>query len=155
MFKKIIAILSVVMAVLLSGCKNEPPKCSDEQTLSLVRQIIFDLIDKGWKITKEPALKGEKFTEEDIEAVIGIQNPITDAYDENIKRYFCSATIVYSSKLNFFSSDDIEKQFPIEYYSQLNDDGEHFVAVEGIPRSSLWDICLSLYKMKKNQIEGR
>lgn len=58
--------------------------------------------------------EGAKFTEEDIESVIGIQNPITDAYDENIKRYSCSATIVYSSKLNFFSRQMIlRSSFPL------------------------------------------
>lgn len=124
--RRIIAILSVVMAVLLSGCKNEPPKCSDEQTLSLVRQIIFDLIDKGWKISQEPDLKGEAFDEEDLEDVIEIQNPVSNGYDERIKRYACNATIVYASKFNLFSSGDIEREVPIAYYSQLNDDGEHF-----------------------------
>lgn len=155
MLRKIIALLSVVVAVLLSGCKSEPPKCSDGQTLSLVRQIIFDLIDKEWKITKEPALKGEAFDEEDLEAVIAIQNPVSNGYDERIKRYACNATIVYASKFNLFSSDDIEKQLPIAYYSQLNDDDEHLVVIDGMPRNSLWDIGVSLYKMKKTQIENR
>lgn len=109
------SLLSVVFPVtliaMLSGCSREPPKCSDEGTVSLARQIIVDNIG---------GLKGA--TEDEIKQNLVFELPRASAYDEKIRKYSCSA------KLLAGGMPGIE----IIYESQLGDSGQHIVGVGGL-----------------------
>lgn len=131
--KKILAAL-VGAVVLLSGCGQEPPKCSDEQTQQLVRGIIMDQI--GGK---------HGLAEEEVNAILKIEFPKATSYDETIKKYSCDAQLAVGDSY----------RVPIEYESQIDDNGEHVVSVGGMRIKTLLGLRFlvteNIKKLRSNQ----
>ena len=109
---KISGVIAVgVMSIFLAGCSKAPPKCSDEDTASLVRKIILDQFGGG-----------DGLTEKEIRENLKIELPRASSFDEKIKKYSCEAKLVAGNKY----------QVPIMYESQLDDQNQHVVSVGGI-----------------------
>lgn len=109
---KISGVIAVgVMSMFLAGCSKTPPKCSDEDTASLVRKIILDQFGGSEGLTEKEILENLK-----------IELPRASAYDEKIKKYSCEAKLVAGNKY----------QLPITYESQLDDQNQLVVSVSGI-----------------------
>ena len=99
-------LLALVSTSTLSACNQAPPKCSDVETLHLVREIIF----------------GKEYTEKELIDSIIFEYPLATAEDKNIKKISCEA------RLNVANA----YQLPITYASQLDDKNQHIVSVGGI-----------------------
>lgn len=109
---KISGVIAVgVMSIFLAGCSKSPPKCSDDDTASLVRKIILDQFGGSEGLTEKEILENLK-----------IELPRASSYDEKIKKYSCEAKLVAGNKY----------QVPITYESQLDDQNQHVVSVSGI-----------------------
>lgn len=120
---------------LLSGCAEEPPKCSDERTLNLVRDIISD------KINAEIGLNPN-----DIKSGLKFDFAKATAYDEKIKKYSCDATLVASETY----------KVSVDYESQLDDKNEHIVSLKRILPGEFMQIKLALNNslQVKNEATG-
>ncbi len=118
MYKLFAALLCVP---LLAACTKEPPKCSDPATLTLVKQILLD------KLGVNEADR-EKIGVELLYAILSLENPRSSAYDEKIKKLSCEATLIVKS------NDEAGNtyQLPLDFESQLDDKGDHIVAVKGV-----------------------
>ncbi|WP_313705320.1 lysozyme inhibitor LprI family protein [Massilia sp.] len=118
MYKLLAALLCVP---LLAACTKEPPKCSDPATLTLVKQILLD------KLGVNEADR-EKIGVELLYAILSLENPRSSAYDEKIKKLSCEATLIVKS------NDEAGNtyQLPLDFESQLDDKGDHIVAVKGV-----------------------
>jgi hypothetical protein len=102
--------------VLLSGCQmlsNEPPACSDEATLGLVRQIIAEKVGGMTSLPSADMLSQR----------LRIGLPHATRLEENIRKYTCEATLAVG---------DAPGELDIGYSSQLDDAGDHLVEVSGI-----------------------
>lgn len=111
----------------------QPPKCSDDDTFSLVRQIILKQIGGG-----------EGLSEKEIKDNIKIELPRASAFDEKIKKYSCDAKLVVGGMY----------ELPITYESQLDDKSQHIVAVGGIRRGDLIALQAGLIEgVKKSRAE--
>lgn len=118
------------ITTLLSGCTKEPPKCSDEKTISLVKSIILDMLGgKG-----DPA-------EKDIKDAMKIEFTRATAYDKNIKKYSCEGDLI---------ANDTYK-LPITYESQLDDNGKHIVAVSRFRNADAVMVTSALANIKKSK----
>ncbi len=106
-----------LLAAIVAGCANEPPKCSDESTFSLIRQIIVDQL--GGR---------EGVTDNELQENMKIELPRASAFDEKIKKYSCEAKLIAGGTI----------QLPITYESQLDDKNQHIVSVGGISRGDLY-----------------
>jgi uncharacterized protein YecT (DUF1311 family) len=105
-------IMAIVMVTFFVSCgSKEPPKCSDEETFSLVQKIILEQIGGS-----------EGLTEKEIKENMKIEYPRASEFNEKIKRYTCEA------KLNAGGMYEL----PITYKSQLDDNNRHIVVVNGI-----------------------
>lgn len=109
-------IMATVTAIFLAACAKEPPKCSDEDTFSLIRKIVLEQIGGS-----------EGLTEVEIKENMKIELPRASAFDEKIKKYSCEAKLVVGGII----------QLPITYESQLDDKNQHIVSVGGIGRGDL------------------
>jgi len=105
------ATMLIVIATFLIGCSKEPPKCGDESTIKLVKEMTLDKIDKN-----------KNFSEE-FKKTIRIENPLATAFDEKIKKYSCKAEWVQGEGVSAI-------KIPILYESQLNDKGKHLVSFD-------------------------
>lgn len=123
-------VLPAALIAMLSGCSKEPPKCSDEGTIRLVRQIIVGNIG---------GLKGA--TEDEINQSLVFEFPRATAYDEKIRKYSCSA------KLLAGGMPGVE----IIYESQLDDTGQHIVGVGGLGMADYMALDLILTEGLKKQ----
>lgn len=112
-------IMITVIATFLIGCSKEPPKCSDDKTTALVRQIILGHI-----------VNSEGLSEKEITENMKIGLPRARAFDEKIKKYSCEASL------------DIvgDYHLPITYASQLDDKGQHIVSVDRISSDDLYSV---------------
>lgn len=117
------ATLALCMTGLLSSCQKEPPKCSDEETLGLVRQIILQQIDAPKSMSEAEAKNCLKF-----------EFSRASAYDKKIKKYSCDAKLIAGGTY----------EVPIKYESQLDDKKQHLVAVNGMSGEELWNIKLAI-----------
>lgn len=110
--KKLKVIISTIFATaLIAGCTKTPPKCSDEETLTLVRQIIGNNVG-GSTVASEEEMKNN----------IKINLPKATAFDKDIHKYSCDAKLVIPGNL----------EIPIIYESQFDDNGQHIVSVGGL-----------------------
>lgn len=105
-----------VVAIFLVACAKEPPKCSDDETFALIRQIIMDQLGGS-----------EGLSEKEIKENLVIELPRASAFDEKIKKYSCEAKLIAGGMY----------QLPITYESQLDDKNQHVVSVGGIGRGDL------------------
>ncbi len=120
MIGKVSAVFIVaVIAVSLTACAKETPKCSDDETISLIRKIILDQIGGSEKLSKEEIKENMK-----------IELPRATAFDEKIKKYNCEAKLKAGNSY----------VLPITYESQLDDENQHIVAVGGINRADLFNV---------------
>lgn len=132
MFTKTTAFVSIAMlAVLLSVCKKEPPKCSDKETLTLVRTIILDQVGGAGNLN-----------EKEIEETVKLEHPRASAYDDKIGKYSCEATLVFANAWRLPT---------IKYESQLDDDQKHLVMVGGFLRGDLWRMASALQGVKEKK----
>lgn len=112
-------IMATVIATFLAACAKEPPKCSDDDTFSLIRKIVLDQIGGG-----------EGLSETEIKENMKIEFPRASAFDEKIKKYSCEAKLIVGGTI----------QLPITYESQLDDKSQHIVSVGGISRGDLFAV---------------
>ncbi|MBH2020439.1 MAG: hypothetical protein I8H91_13045 [Burkholderiales bacterium] len=124
-------IVVLLLAVVVAGCAKEPPKCSDESTFSLIRQIIVDQL--GGR---------EGVTDTELQENMKIELPRASAFDEKIKKFSCEAKLIAGGKI----------QLPITYESQLDDRNQHIVSVGGISRGDLFQLQ---YAINNGIKEGR
>lgn len=103
----------LITALLAAGCSTEPPKCSDESTLNLVRKILLNKMDLS-------------LSDAEKQTVLKFEYPHATAIDEKIKKYSCESKLI--------AGDSME--LPITYESQLDDKNEHLV---GLGRISIAD----------------
>lgn len=127
--KSFLLIFVSAFAAVLAGCTKEPPKCSDESTFALVRQIIAEQL--GGR---------EGVTDKELEENLKIELPRASAFDEKIKKFSCAAKLVAGGTI----------QLPITYESQLDDKDEHIVSVGGISRIDLYQLKIAV----SNSING-
>lgn len=134
MTKKIsAALIAALSASLLAGCAKEPPKCSDPETLSLVRKIILDQIGGS-----------DGVTEKEIQDNMKIELPRATEYDEKVKKYTCSGKLIAGDAYHL----------PITYESQLDDKGDHIVFVNGISPGDLMGVQNGVIEgVKKSRAE--
>ncbi len=109
-------ILAFLTASLVAGCGKEPPKCSDEASFALIKQIVFKQLDKFNGISDQDVLNSLK-----------IEVSRANGYDEKIKKYSCEAKLIAGGTV----------EMPISYESQLDDKNQHVVAVAGISNRDL------------------
>ena len=109
--------ITLIMAtcILLAACSKEPPKCSDENTITLVKQIIIEQVGPLSSMDKKET---EQFNEKGGD-FLNLELPRPSAYDKGIKKYSCEAKLIAGDNY----------QLPITYTSQLDDNGRHIVSV--------------------------
>lgn len=103
----------LITTLVAIGCTTEPPKCSDDSTLDLVRKILLNKMDLSLSDTE-------------MRSVLKFEYPRATSIDEKVKKYSCESKLI--------AGDSIE--LPITYESQLDDQNEHLV---GLGHISLWD----------------
>lgn len=103
----------ILCAVLLTACAKEAPKCSEPSTLALVKRILLDEMGADAEAKKL------------IDSYISFENTRPSAFDEKIKKFSCEATMSVRGGGEGSGSYSV----PIEFESQLDDKGEHIVAV--------------------------
>jgi len=113
--KKLVCTAAFLCSTLLAtGCTTEPPKCSDDSTLDLVRKILLNKMDLNLSDTE-------------MRTILKFEYPRATAIDEKIKKLSCESKLI--------AGDTIE--LPITYESQLDDQKQHLV---GVGHISLWDV---------------
>lgn len=128
------------MVSLLAACTKEPPKCSDDQTLSLAKKAVLEQILKAEQnnilanilitVTQgglSSAIKNG-LSEKEIQDNMKFELPRAIAFDEKIKKYSCDAQLI--------AGDGVK--VPITYDSQLDDKGQHLVFVNRISEADLF-----------------
>jgi len=113
------AIMATVIASFLTACAKEPPKCSDDDTFSLVRKLVLDKLGGG-----------EGLSEKEIKDNMKIEFARASAFDEKIKKFSCEAKLTVGGMY----------ELPITYESQLDDKNQHIVSVGGIGRGDLFSL---------------
>jgi hypothetical protein len=115
-----------MITISLGGCGEATPNCSDEKTISLVKEITA----KKLSTVEYPAKIIYDF--------LKIDSSRASAFDEKIKKYTCEAQLTVASK------DAEEKGFyvPITYESQLDDNKK--LVVEMYTPDNLFGISLFL-----------
>lgn len=110
----------------IGGCaSNEPPSCSDERTLSLVRDLVMDQI--GGR---------EGLTDVEVSSNMVFELVRPSAIDEKIKKLSCEARLVVGQYY----------QVPVQYDSQLDDRGQHVVKIYGIHNGDLRGIHAGMFQ---------
>lgn len=115
MGKRVLGLSALVLASVSTGCSllgAQVPKCSDTETLDLVRQIIAQ--DVG-------AEGANRLTNETLRLWLNIDLPHATSLEENIKKYTCEATMVIKD------GSGGRHKTQIAYTSQLDDNDEHLV----------------------------
>jgi hypothetical protein len=129
------SIMVTVVATFLAACTKEPPKCSDDETIALIRQIIMDQTGGS-----------EGLIEKDIKENLVFEFPRASAFDEKIKKYNCEAKLIAGGMY----------QLPITYESQLDDKNRHIVVIEGISRGDLLGVRSGMIEgIKKTEARRR
>ena len=124
-----IAIVTFLSALTV-GCEKEPPKCSDEDTFTLVRQIIVD--QRGGRKAATDKELHKAFQDS-----IKIELPRASAFDEKIKRFSCEAKLIVGGS----------PELPITYESQLDDRNQHIVSVGEMSRGNQIAIEVAFVKV--------
>lgn len=132
---KIMSMIAIPMfAAIATGCAKEPPKCSDESTFTLIRQIIVEQL--GGR---------EGVTDKELEENMKIELPRASAFDEKVKKFSCEAKLIAGGSI----------QLPITYESQLDDKDQHIVSVGGISRGDLIQLQFAIANGIKNGREAK
>lgn len=112
-----------VSMIVVSGCnllETPIPNCSDRTTLDLARSVI------GKAALGRATQQGEMDV---LKRTMSFDYPRAEKLEENIKKYTCSAQLVIMAASGSRTID-------ISYTSQIADNREHIVGVNGIP---LWE----------------
>lgn len=132
-------ILSAATCI-LAGCAQEPPKCSDEQTLTIAKRLVAEMVGSV------DALRGNSV--DDILAHLQLDVARATAYDERIKRYSCTAKVIAADMY----------EVPFTYESQLDDKNDHIVAVGGFGSGDLFSmqgaVLTALHKVKSAEVKA-
>jgi len=140
-----------VMAILLTACSKQPPKCGDDETLDIIRKIILEQIDQFYALPSNHWMgggdwfKGSKsLTDKEIKDNLKFETPQATGYDKDIKKYSCEVKLVAGGQW----------ELPISYESLLDDKGQHLVNIDGAASSKLDYITSALIKGVKNSREA-
>lgn len=115
-FRANVAILALC---LLTGCQyltNSTPTCSDETTLSLVRQILGEMVLDDSVIPANDVLSNR----------LTFNYPRATKFEENIRKYSCEAQLIV------IGEGSQKHEIEISYSSQVDDTESHLVGVSGI-----------------------
>lgn len=77
----VMAISASVMVAL--GCASEPPKCSEEDTLSVLKELV-----------SKSFLEFDEASKDELSESIRFELPRATAFDEKIKKFSCEARLV-------------------------------------------------------------
>jgi uncharacterized protein len=114
----IFALTFVCLMASLTGCTDQVPKCSDDDTINLVKNIVAEELGTGDEVAE-------------IKAQFVIEYPRASGFNEAIKKYECEARLVSGGTY----------QLPITYESQIDDGGQHIVSVGGIGQGDLFQLA--------------
>lgn len=135
-----------VMVLLLAACTKEPPKCSDEQTLSQAKKAVLEQILKAEQnnilanilITVTQGglsnAMNNGLTEKEVYDNLKFELPRAVAFDAKIKKYSCEAQLIAGDRFKLL----------ITYDSQLDDKNQPLVFVNKISEADLFAMDSSL-----------
>ncbi|SUB06201.1 hypothetical protein [Pantoea agglomerans] len=105
--------ISLIVAFILSGCKDETPKCSSTDAKNLVIDISRKEIEKLLKL--------------DADVSISVNNVRTLSHDSKLDVYQCAADLT-------FTKPDLKQEIPITYRIQKTDEekGQFYINVYGL-----------------------
>lgn len=126
-------VMVTLVSISLIGCSKTPPKCSDDSTIKLVRQIILNQTGVS-----------EGLSEKEIQESMKIEYPRASAFNKEIKKYSCEAKLIVGDKY----------QLPINYESQLDDKNQHIVSVGGISFGDLMIVSEGIKQSVKKSRES-
>ena len=126
-------IIAISLLALLSACAKEPPKCSDDKTESLILSIISEQIGKI-----------DDLPEKEMKLKIKLEYPRATTFDQNIKKFTCEAKLIVANNY----------KLPIIYESQLDDNNQHLVSLNGISEIDLYNIKAALSNTVANSTEN-
>ena len=110
--RRIFSLLTcAAMISTLSACSPQPPKCSDEQTTSLLLQIISDKLSE---VAHQP--------KELVRQKLSIDLPVAVSMDEKVRRLNCEAMLKVSGGFQTY----------ITFTSLVNDQDRHLVILSEI-----------------------
>ena len=118
--KTVGSVLLVFAVGVSAGCslmEPEVPKCSDADTLDLVRRIIAENVGVAG---------GDSIPAEALRKVLTIDLPHATSLEENIKKYSCQAT------LRVPNGQGGQHSLTLDYTSQLDDQDQHLVHIGGL-----------------------
>jgi hypothetical protein len=110
-----IILTALVATTFLSGCSKEVPKCSDDDTLKMAKQLLANTMTDTWNI-QDP---NHKIDPKWLVDKIDFKYPVADNLNNDIKKYTCSADVNVANVL----------EFPLQYTSQLDDINHHLVSI--------------------------
>jgi hypothetical protein len=128
-------LLAVSLSAFMAACSNQPPKCSDAATLTLVRNILIK------NLTEFDGTLKDKF-----ENSFEFKFPRATSHDDAIRKYSCETTVVAGKSL----------EMDFQYESQIDDSGNHLVILLGISKLKLNQLSDSLHQddKKSNERDG-
>ncbi len=116
--KKIILLLPLIF--LLEACAPDVPKCSDVETVELVKEIAFDTLESNPLLNLFGTVSKNNFS-------FDVRYIRTTNKDPNTGAFECAADMAV------YSNSELLNEFPITYTVELTDDGESFyVSVYGL-----------------------
>lgn len=132
MKNKLITMATLIIASASTGCsvlETQVPKCSDQETLGLVRQIIAESVGA----TGENSISAAT-----LKSALTIELPHATSLEENIKKYSCEAT------LQITDATGTRSKIVINYTSQLDDDNQHLVHAGGMSQFDQYFVANAL-----------
>ena len=137
-----IRFLALAVALGVSGCAKETPKCSDDQATNLARELFAkQLSEFAGKIT------GTTVDPKEMATKLRLDLPRASSFDEKIKKYVCEATLV----------DADGRKMSVSYTSQLDDHDEHLVSVPALSETLGSALMEGLFTQPKKQdpVQGK
>ncbi|MGH8053326.1 MAG: hypothetical protein ACREP4_05335 [Stenotrophomonas sp.] len=119
MGKRLISVAATAAIGVSAGCSMlspQIPKCSDTDTLNLVREIIAESLG---------ATGPNSIPVQTLTSVLNIELPHATSLEENIKKYSCEANLLVNNGAGN------QSKLVLSYTSQLDDEDRHLVHVAG------------------------
>lgn len=120
---------SFMVIAQLTSCTKGVPKCGDDETIALVKDIVAKQIS-------------EQATLDDFKAQMAVDFPRASGFNEAIKKYDCEAKLIAGGTW----------QLPITYESQIDDNGQHIVAVGGIGSGDLLQVAVAIREKLRHDL---
>ncbi len=109
----------ILSVLLLTACDGKARECQDEKTLDIVKQIVWEQVNK--QVPDQEGLLNETV----FKSSLLIEHPRPTSYDETIKKYTCAGSIRYvASGLS-------------EFGKLLDENGSRFVALKNERKASV------------------